>query len=133
MMNQQLLAEATLFAKYVGANKNDHELQNRYCNAIQLLQLPLTEKEATVLNKLIGMPFLLPAIDGGYALLQPNNTIRKRILVMSALMETDAKYTHHFLVQHNTSFPIIKFLYRGSIAVAKGIVGAILITILRWK
>jgi hypothetical protein len=132
-MNQPLLAEAKLFANYLGATNGDDALVGRYVNAIELLQLPLSTKEAVVLNKLIQMPFLLALIDGGYALLQPNNTIRKRILVMSALMETEPKYVNRFLVQQNISFPIIKFLYRGSVAVAKGVTGAVLIIIFRWK
>jgi hypothetical protein len=133
MKSPLLKAEANLFIKYLGIKNADDNLINRYCDAIQQLELTLTEKQVKIIHWLIRFPFLLPLVDGGFALLQPNNTIRERILVMSALIETTPAYTNNFLVQKNIIWPVFHFLYRGSVSVFKGIIGAILIIILRWK
>jgi hypothetical protein len=127
------IKEAVVLSKYLGAKQVLPTLELRYVDAIEKLNLNLTDKEQKLLTRLINSPFLLPLIDGGLALIQPQNGIRKRLLAMSALMETETAYAHLFLTRENQSFALIRFLYRGGIAVFKGLIGVCLLKCLRWN
>lgn len=125
--------EAKLFAQYLGAKADDEALLKKYINAIEKLKLSLSEKEESVLRYLIKMPFLLPFADGAWAFLNPKNGIRKRILIMSALIETEPQYVQCFLNEKDVSFSVFKLIIRGSVAVLRGIIGVFLILVLGWK
>jgi hypothetical protein len=128
-----MLCEAKLFAQYLDAKVDDEALLIKYTNAIEKLKLSLSEKEASVLRYIIKMPFLLPFADGAWAFLNPKNGIRKRILVMSALIETEPQYLQFFLNEKDVSFSVFNMLLRGSVAVLRGIIGVFLILVLGWK
>lgn len=132
-MNRMKQHEASLLAKYLGASADDEILLKKYNDAIKKLSISLTEKEEKILVKIIKIPSILPFVDAGWAFLKPESNIRKRILVMSALIETESRYTQFFLVQKNISFPIFRLIFRGTVAVLKGMIGAFLIFILGWK
>jgi hypothetical protein len=132
-MNQMMQREAKLFAQYLGAKVDDKVLLTKYTDAIEILKFSLSKKEENILLHLLKMPFLLPYIDGAWGFLRPKNGIRKRILVMNALIETQTQYVHFFLNQENIPFPIIKLIVRGLVAVLKGIIGILLMILLGWK
>ncbi len=125
--------EAQVFAKYLGAKIDDGILLQKYINAIEKLKINLTEKEQKILYYLHKMPYLLPFADGAWALLNPKNGIRRRILIMSALIETQSQYLQYFLNQRDLSFSIIRLVFRGLLAVMRAIFGVFLILFLRWK
>ncbi|WP_435354164.1 hypothetical protein [Emticicia sp. SJ17W-69] len=125
--------EASLFAKYLGAIVADERLLEKYIDAIKKLSIILTEEEEKILIKLVKEPFFLPFVDAGWALLKPQSNIRKRILVMSALIETEPNYTNLFLVEKNIAFPRIRLIFRGIAALLKGVLGTVLIVILGWR
>jgi len=52
---------------------------------------------------------------------------------MSALIETEPKYVQLFLNQKDISFPMFKLIFRGSVAVFRGMIGVLLILVLGWK
>lgn len=125
--------EAIVIAKYLGAKEVAPDLQLRYAAAIEKLKLGLTNKEQRLLQRITSMPFFLPFVDGGLALIQPQNGIRKRLLAMSALMETETAYADLFLTKQSQSFGLIRFLYRGGIAVIKGLIGVCLLKCTGWN
>ncbi len=125
--------EANLLAKYLGAEVDDENLLNKYIIAIEKLGLILSQNEEKTISKIIKMPFLLPFLDGAWALQKPENGIRKRILIMSALIETEPKYVNLFLLQKDARFPVINIVFCGFLAVLKGVIGVILLVILRWR
>ncbi len=125
--------EATVLAKYIGAKEIVPGLLPRYNEALGRLSLQLDSKEGLLMQRLLRHPFLLPLVDGGLALVQPQHTIRKRLLLMSALMETETDYAGLFLTKDNIAFAGIQFLYRGGMAVLKGLIGACLLKCLRWS
>ena len=52
---------------------------------------------------------------------------------MNALIETQPQYVQFFLNQKDVPFPIIKLIFRGFVAVLRGIIGVLLILLLGWK
>jgi hypothetical protein len=125
--------EALILATYLGVKNINPELEIRYETAIRKLTLNLTKKEEKTLNNILKMPKLLPFIDGGLAFLNPNHGIRKRILVMSTLIETDPQYHAQFLNHTALVFPLVSLLWQGGVGVLKGILGVLLLMILGWK
>lgn len=125
--------EANLFAKYLGAIFANERLLKKYNDAIKKLSIILTEKEEQILTKIVRIPFILPFADAGWAWMKPQSNIRKRILVMSALIETEPNYTNLFLVEKNIVFSVIRLIFRGLVALLKGVLGTVLIVILGWK
>ena len=130
---EELKTEARLFAAYLGAKNPAEELINRYCKGVELLELTAPYKERKVLNQLLTHSFLLPLIDAGFGLLKPQHVIRKRLLLMAALIETDKTYTHQFIIEKDIHMAFFRFIYRGSVAVVKACVGSILVIVCRWK
>ena len=125
--------EPKIVAKYLGIKHPNPALYQEYNLGIQSLNLILILKEIKVMNRLLKFPFLLPFADGGYALLKPNHSIRKRLLLMSALIETDKKYVDHFIPESNISLAVLRFLYRGSVGMIKGCIGAMMLILFRWN
>ncbi len=125
--------EAKLFAQYLGAKVDDDALLIKYTDAIEKLKFSLSKKEENILRYLLKMPFLLPFADGAWAFLNPKNGIRKRILIMSALIETEPRYVQYFLNVKDVSFSVFKLTFRSSVAVLRGIIGVFLILVLGWK
>ena len=132
-MNEYFEDEATVFSTYLGGKPGSEALIEHYNSGVKSLDLQLTTKEKGTLKKVIKYPFLLPFTDAGLALLSPANSIRKRLLLMSALIETDKNYTHLFITERDASFALLRFFYTGTIAVMKACIGAALILMLRWK
>jgi hypothetical protein len=132
-MMTALETEARLFAAYLGAKHPAEELINRYCKGIELLAITGSHKEMKVLGQLPARSFLLPFIDAGFGLLKPQHVIRKRLLVMAALIETDKAYTHQFITEQDVSMPVLRFVYRGAVAVVKACLGSTLVIVCRWK
>lgn len=128
-----MINEAMVVARYLGVKTNNQLLYLEYNNAIQVLNLTLTPKEIKIRNKLLKFPFLLSFVDGGFAFLNPNHAIRKRLLLMAALIETDKKYVDQFIPENNISFPVLNFLYRGSLGMVKSFIGVIMLIVFRWN
>lgn len=126
-------SEAKLFAQYLGAKVDDDALLIKYSDTIEKVKLSLSEKEENILQYLLKMPFILPFADGAWAFLNPKNGIRKRILVMSALIETEPHNVQFFLNEKDVPFSVFKLIFRGSVAVLRGIIGVFLILVLGWK
>lgn len=125
--------EAKVFAQYLGAKVDDDALLIKYSDAIEKLKFSLSEKEENILRYLLKMPFLLPFADGAWAFLNPKNGIRKRILVMSTFIETEPQYVQYFLNKKDVPFPILKLIFRSSVAVFRGMIGVLLMLLLGWK
>lgn len=124
--------EAKLFCQYLIKKEASIELIKRYSDAILVLNIKLNKKEDQIISSLLKYPFLLPYIDGGLAFVKGVSGIRKRILTMSALIETDKIYHTFFLTKKNIKFPILKFLIIGSFGIFNGIIGYIFIKFARW-
>lgn len=124
---------ANLFAQYLGASPADSLLEDRYIKAVDAIALTDSEKEAAILSMVLKYPLLLPLVDSGLTYLNSSHSLRRRIIIMSALMETDTRYTHLFLQSKTSSFPVLSFIYRASIAGIKTLAGILLLKITGWS
>jgi len=125
--------EIEVFCNYLIHQPPNAEIKNRYQEAVNILHLQLTKKEAQLVAKIIQRPILLPFIDGAFALINPNSGIRKRLLTLSALLETDMQYVQAFLTSKDLNFPLVHFLYTGAKGVITGVIGVCIVKIMRWN
>jgi hypothetical protein len=125
--------EIEVFCKYLIDIPPSEAIRTRYHEAIRILNLTLTSKEERVLSNLLKHPAVLVFVDGAFAFINPNSGIRKRLLTLSAILETDPEYVNHYLTTKDLSFPIIRFLYTGAKAVITGVMGICIIKIMRWN
>jgi hypothetical protein len=125
--------EAIVFSNYLGVSSSNLNLLSSYATSVNQLNLKLNTKEERILNLILRYDCLVPFIDGGMAFLYPESVIRKRILLMSALIETETQYTELFIRQRQNNFSMFKILFRGALAICKGLLGVILLVALKWK
>lgn len=125
-MNQ----EAIVFGRYLlsGQNPDDKAMQ-LYSNAHNYrdLTVPVTQKK--LFDFVLRNPWALGAIDGALAFRNPNHIIRKKILVMSAVLECRPQYANLFLPEKRNPFYFIIFCWIGFRAVMKALFGTVLIAV----
>lgn len=125
--------EVDLFVNYLARGTSQCSVSKDYKSAISSLKLTFNEKEAKVMNVLLRLPVLLPFIDAGLALLAPDNKIRKRLLVMLALIETNKNSHNLFIADDNAKFPLLHFFSTAVAASIKAFIGIILVSLFKWK
>jgi hypothetical protein len=128
-----IVIEAQIFAKYITGKPGNIIIYQHYANGVSMLKLAFNTREERMMGTLRKRPFLLPLCDAGLAILSPQCTLRKRLLLMFALIETDKNFTTDFISITNNSFPFTRLLIRGCAGVLKAITGVIFILLMRWK
>lgn len=90
--------EAAIFSRYLIGKKISSELIERYRKANTFL---LTERaspgEITVLDSVVRGPWALPFLDAACGLVRPHHLLRKKLLIMTAILETVPMFTDQFL------------------------------------
>ena len=90
--------EAGLFARYLLDRDPPEELIARYIAASEQIfpQLP-TADEAALLTFVDRHPGALPFVDAAAGVLRPGSLLRKKILLMAAILEASVHLTRDFL------------------------------------
>ena len=90
-----LRREAKLFGRYLLAVEPSDELAARYtaANRALLADEPVGPEVTYALRH----PFTLPFLDAACAVLNPASVLRKKILIMTAVLEASPAYTDFFL------------------------------------
>ena len=122
---ERLKLESVLISKYLIDCIPPKELTERYVNANLIL---LGNQDHVMKNPelrfIYRYPFVLPFIDAAAGILSPNSIIRKKILIMSAIIEATPTFSDFFLRKPD---PLLKLLiilgWHGLKGVAKTIFG----------
>lgn len=132
-MTSHFDSEVILFVTYLTRSKSRHAVYEDYKSAISSLNLTFNEKESEDMKLLLRFPLLLPFFDAGLALLRPDHTIRKRLLVMLALLETEKNSHSLFIAHQNEKFPWFQFLFSATVASFKAFIGIIIVSLSKWR
>ena len=91
-------AESVLIGRYMLGCEPPRELQERYVAAQRILcneeDQPDVSPELQFVHR---HPWALPFIDAGAGLLQPESVVRKKIFLMTAILEATPAYAEFFL------------------------------------
>lgn len=90
--------EAVLFARYLLDRDPPPELINRYIAASeQLFSGETAAGDAALLEFVDRHPRALPFVDAAAGLMRPNSLLRKKILLMAAILEASVHHAREFL------------------------------------
>ena len=89
--------ECDALARYLVGRPCPADVADRYLRAVAELNLSFSPVESAIWNTACGFRPLLACLDAGVALWNRNGAIRRRLLVMFALLEATPENTDRFL------------------------------------
>jgi hypothetical protein len=107
--------------------KVSDELLHRYEAACQKLNFKGTERDEKILSFAIRHPSFVPCLDAALAFSKHKSLLRKKILVMLAILETTPTYYEQFTTKNYDGLKWIGIFFRGCWAVTKMITGKIIL------
>jgi hypothetical protein len=132
-MKSQLLNEYNILASYMHINQDDVDTRNRYEQAVLKLQLEATSKEYQYIQKLNKSPWMIQFLDGGLALLHSNSNFRKRLILLSAIKETQPTYINDYISSETIPNSLFKLIRIGIYAGFTGLLGILILKFSGWK
>lgn len=112
-------AEADLFSRYLLGADPAPELADRYARACdRLFPTPPSAPDAALVAFALRHPRLLPALDSAAAILRPGSLLRRKILVMAAILEATPSGADHFLPRPHTRMGLAFLLLRTTASAA---------------
>ena len=124
-----LETEARIFGRYLVGRDPGDALVARYVAACGThFAAPPPADEAAVLAWIRRHPWSVGLLDAASGLLRPGGTLRNRILLMAAILESTPEFADHFLPQHVGPLALVARVgVAGTIAVASAVAGAVLL------
>jgi hypothetical protein len=123
--------EAATFGRYIiGGDVNEMALA-LYERALTACGSAWDDGDANVVQFVLQQPWSLGAIDGALALTRPDSVLRKKLLLMAAILETIPEYCDAFLPAERPWWHVLGVaasLVRSAFALAAGFV---LLTVVR--
>jgi hypothetical protein len=114
--------EARHFARYILEREADETTCDRYNQAIRTLAYTDDATSRFAANH----PWSIPALDGALALTHPDAPLRKKLLLMAAILETRPAYCDAFLPRHRLPLDALSIAYALLRAAAQTALGLLL-------
>ncbi|OJJ18330.1 hypothetical protein BKI52_26290 [marine bacterium AO1-C] len=133
-MDEQQLAdleqEAGILANYLLGKKPNQDVIDLYMQAMQTVALQYLPKDHKLMNLVTRKRFLLPYIDAGLGISYPNSVVRYKLLLMSAILETQPQYAALFLNQKRSWLYLFVIGWVGVRSVWKAMIGWVLLKLI---
>jgi hypothetical protein len=120
--------EAAVFARYVVNRDITPAARDLYGRAKQKLGY---DNEDRTTSFAIEHPWSIPALDGALALLNPDGLLRKRLLLMAAILETQPEYCDAFLPRDRSRWEAFGIAYAIVRAALQAALGFVLLRVVR--
>ncbi len=132
MKRDDLRQECRLFARYLVGEEISEQLIDRYIQACERL---FPKARRSKLERLANQrPMLLPLLDAGAGFLAKDDSLRTKLLVLSAILEASPVYTHKFLPERSGGFSVVAgIFYHGLLAGTRSALGIPLVYIVGGK
>jgi hypothetical protein len=124
--------EAFVFARYLIGKKTDQEICARYAEAIRIHALQCEGREKKLEKFILRYPFFTGFVDAALALTNKKSVIRKKILVMFALLETVPEYADLFLARKYSGIHLFRIVFIGIRSIYRFLIGFVLIKLFIW-
>lgn len=125
--------EANLIANYlIGMRPNDR-VKARYEDAIHTLNVELDGVDGRLWKIVTRFPFSFRIIDGGLAIVRPTSSIRRKVLIMLALLEASPEYCEYFLPRGFGPLYALNIVLTGARAALAAIIGYIVLKLMGIK
>jgi hypothetical protein len=120
--------EATTFGKYLLSGETpDEKSIALYEAAHGHKNLSVSPDEHKLFSFAVRNRWALGAIDGALAFRNPNHIVRRKLLLMSAILESRPKYAELFIPKKRSVLYVIVFGWIGFRAIAKAMFGRVLL------
>jgi hypothetical protein len=119
--------ESVIICRYLTGRDPGEKATALYCGAHNRLPLQLSAKEAATWQHCLSSPFVLGSVEAALAIKNPDSLIRKKILLMLAILESTPAFHDFFLPQKRSAFYLFKLLFTGIKAILKIINGYLLL------
>lgn len=119
--------EADRIALYIVGKHAGESEKALYARAMRTLDPVMTEAESALWSSMVRSRRRMAWADAGLALLRPSSVIRRRLLVMVAILEASTAYADQFLPRR---YPPIKAIGVAASAVRgafRGVAGVLLV------
>ena len=127
-MNNEFKREAEIFGRYLLGGKNPNEKSiSLYVNAMMVRPATALGKDTKILKFILKNNWAIGIIDGAEAFSKKKSIVRRKILFMSAILETQPEYAQLFLPQERNWFYNIYILWVGFRGVMKALAGKIIL------
>ena len=121
--------EAFIFSKYLCGSDPSEELISRYEVFVHKASFE-SGKEERLQNFILRFPFILPALDAALAFFRPRSVVRKKLLLMFALIECQPEHADKFIPGAHQNRGMIFFFLTGVWAIIKLVAGSIFLVFL---
>jgi hypothetical protein len=119
--------EAITFGKYLLSGETpDEKSIALYEAAHQYKKLDVPADEQKLFSFAVRNRWALGAIDGALAFKNPDHIVRRKLLLMSAILESRPQYADYFIPKKRSFLYIFAFGWIGFRAISKAIFGRLL-------
>lgn len=126
-----LATEAATVGRYLLGRPIDDASVELYVRAVSRGLAPLDPADQRLFGRAIRHPWLLGFLDGAVSLRQRRGGVRRRLLMMFAILEASPVYCEHFLPQPASRLHVVAVAWAGTRALIKAAVGLLLAKLLR--
>jgi hypothetical protein len=126
-MSHDSRKEAEVLGRYLLGKRPDEKSISLYCEAMAAKPVTLNAREEKLFRFLLRNPWSAGMIDSALAFSRTRSAVRRKILFMSAILETRPEYAKLFLPQERSWTYNIYIFWVGSRAVMKMVAGKILL------
>ena len=114
--------EAEVLGKYILGRSIDSETVKRYNEAVVLKGY---DQSDSTTDFILRHPFWLPYLDAAHGLLNKNSLLRKKLILMFALLETTPEYHRKFLLTGREKAAFFQLFWYGITGVYYTLTGLI--------
>lgn len=124
--------EAAIFGRYLlGGTQPDAASIALYTKALSLRDKSnASARDKKTVAFALRSPRSIALLDSACALSQPGSLLRQKLLLMSAILETQPQYAHLFLPRQRHFFYHFYIFFVGCRAVARAVCGKILLAVI---
>jgi hypothetical protein len=103
MSNYALEDEARVFGRYLLGSEPTQAAVQLYCRAICKRAVDCSRRDDKIIRFALCNPSLLSFIDGALAFSKERSVLREKLLIMTAILETQPEHADLFLPQEQTT------------------------------
>ena len=126
-MTNDFRKEAETLCRYLLGKRPDEKSISLYCEAMSVKPVLLNAREEKLFRFLVRNPWSAGMIDSALAFSRKRSALRRKILFMSAILETRPEYAELFLPQERAWTYNIYIFWVGCRAVMKMVAGKCLL------
>jgi len=122
--------EAELFGKYLLGKPPDDFATGQYVQAMEKLNIASRGKDEKLLRFALKYPGATGLVDAGTALFMRHSALRRKLVVMFAILESTPAYSDLFLPRKTSLIYPLYIFWSGCRAVLKALFGGLIIKLI---